>query len=124
VWRSRAQLELATVEYVAWFNHDRLHESLGDIPPVEFEALHTARTELMTTKSANGSVVALAPRPADGLTTRRPSTIGVDFGANSPISPASALVLSAGIRSGRTNSGQQTNGRPWPLRPTGQRHTH
>jgi putative transposase len=31
VWRSRAKLELATVEYIGWFNHDRLHESLGDI---------------------------------------------------------------------------------------------
>ena len=27
VWRSRAQLELATVEYVGWFNHERLHEA-------------------------------------------------------------------------------------------------
>jgi hypothetical protein len=26
-WRSRTQLELAVVEYVAWFNDDRLHES-------------------------------------------------------------------------------------------------
>jgi putative transposase len=40
VWRTRSQLELAVVEYVSWFNHDRLHESLGDIPPVEYEALH------------------------------------------------------------------------------------
>jgi hypothetical protein len=37
VWRSRSELELAVVEYVSWFNHDRLHQSLGDIPPVEFE---------------------------------------------------------------------------------------
>jgi hypothetical protein len=29
VWCSRAQLELATVEWVGWFNHDGLHESLG-----------------------------------------------------------------------------------------------
>jgi putative transposase len=40
VWRTRSQLELAVVEYLSWFNHDRLHESLGDIPPVEFEAHH------------------------------------------------------------------------------------
>ena len=40
VWRSRAQLELATVEYVGWFNHERLHEALGDIPPIEFEQHH------------------------------------------------------------------------------------
>jgi putative transposase len=25
VWRSRAQLELQTVQWVAWFNHDWLH---------------------------------------------------------------------------------------------------
>ncbi len=40
VWRTRDQLELAIVEYLGWFNHARLHESLGDIPPAEFEALH------------------------------------------------------------------------------------
>ena len=40
VWRTRSQLELSIVEYVSWFNHERLHESLGDIPPVEFEALY------------------------------------------------------------------------------------
>lgn len=43
VWRSRSQLELAVVEYVAWFNNDRLHESLGDIPPAEFEDLYVAQ---------------------------------------------------------------------------------
>jgi putative transposase len=45
VWRTRTQLELAIVEWVAWFNTERLHESLGDIPPAELEALyaHTNR---------------------------------------------------------------------------------
>jgi putative transposase len=43
VWRTRSQLELAIVEYLGWFNHARLHESLGDIPPAEFEALHAPR---------------------------------------------------------------------------------
>jgi putative transposase len=95
-WRTRSQLELATVEYVSWFNNDRLHSSLGDIPPVEFEALHAAAMALTAPISVNGSVAALSPKPADGVTTPRPSTIGVDFGANSPVSPASALVLSAG----------------------------
>ena len=40
VWQTRSQLELAIVEYVAWFNTTRLHESLGDIPPDEHEARH------------------------------------------------------------------------------------
>ena len=34
-WRSRTQLELGAVEYIAW-----LHESLGDVSPVEFEGLY------------------------------------------------------------------------------------
>ena len=42
VWRSHAQLELATVDYVAWFNTRRLHSSLGNIPPVEHEQRHVA----------------------------------------------------------------------------------
>jgi putative transposase len=43
VWRTRSQLELAIVEYVAWFNNDRLHESLGDRPPAEVETLYQTR---------------------------------------------------------------------------------
>jgi transposase InsO family protein len=44
-WRSRSQLELAVVEYIAWFNYDRLHESLDDRPPAEFETLYETRNE-------------------------------------------------------------------------------
>jgi transposase InsO family protein len=47
-WRTRDQLELAIVEYLGWFNHARLHESLGDIPPAEFEALHAPQSEPST----------------------------------------------------------------------------
>jgi len=50
VFKSRSALELAVVEYIAWFNNDRLHESLGDIPPVEFEELSACR-EPSTTPS-------------------------------------------------------------------------
>ena len=48
VWKSRTQLELAIVEYVGWFNHARLHESLGDLPPAEFETLNATPTETIT----------------------------------------------------------------------------
>jgi transposase InsO family protein len=43
VWRSRSQLELAIVEYVAWFNTERIHTSLGGVPPTEYEAEHARR---------------------------------------------------------------------------------
>jgi putative transposase len=47
VWRSRAQLELAVVEYIGWFNDARLHQALGDLPPSEFERLsHTSTLEI------------------------------------------------------------------------------
>jgi putative transposase len=43
VWRTRSQLELAIVEYVAWFNNERLHTSLGGVPPAEFEEVRERR---------------------------------------------------------------------------------
>jgi transposase InsO family protein len=43
-WTSRSQLELAVVEYVAWFNSERIHESLGDRPPREVEELYAVKT--------------------------------------------------------------------------------
>jgi putative transposase len=45
VWRTRSQLELAVVEYLGWFNHDRIHVALGDVPPAEMEALYAPRSE-------------------------------------------------------------------------------
>ena len=37
-WKTRESVELATLEWVAWFNHKRLHSSVGYIPPAEAEA--------------------------------------------------------------------------------------
>jgi putative transposase len=48
VWRTRTQVELAIVEYVGWFNIARLHESLDDLPPAEYEALHALTSEPST----------------------------------------------------------------------------
>src|SRR5438046_1718983 len=38
-WRGLDDVEYATLEYVDWFNHRRLHGELGMLPPAEFEAL-------------------------------------------------------------------------------------
>jgi putative transposase len=37
-WRALDDVEYATLEYVHWFNHRRLHGELGMITPAEFEA--------------------------------------------------------------------------------------
>jgi putative transposase len=39
-WRGLDDLEYATLEYVDWFNHRRLHAGLGMITPAEFEATY------------------------------------------------------------------------------------
>ncbi len=37
-WKSKEAVELATLQWVAWFNNHRLMESLGYMPPAEAEA--------------------------------------------------------------------------------------
>lgn len=37
-WKSRESVELATLQWVHWFNHERLLAPMGHIPPAEAEA--------------------------------------------------------------------------------------
>jgi putative transposase len=37
-WKTKEAVELATLEWVSWFNHHRLLEPIGYIPPAEAEA--------------------------------------------------------------------------------------
>jgi transposase InsO family protein len=41
-WRSFEAVEFATLEWVDWFNHRRLLEPIGNIPPAEAEELYYA----------------------------------------------------------------------------------
>ena len=58
VWRTRAQLELAIVEYISWFNHDRLHESRRRHPA------RRARTASRPGSRRHPGTLALLSRPA------------------------------------------------------------
>ena len=93
VWRSRSQLELATVGYVGWFNHQRLHEALGDIPPVEFEERHALTQPVDDPLPGNGSVAMTSPRAPDRLRMPRVSAITVDLDGNSPIPAVNGTVV-------------------------------
>ena len=44
-WRSLEAVEFATLEWVDWFNHRRLLEPIGNIPPAEAEAIYYAAQE-------------------------------------------------------------------------------
>jgi len=43
-------VELAVAAWVGWYNHHRIHQALGDIPPAEYEAnYYTAITPARAT---------------------------------------------------------------------------
>ena len=46
-WRGVDDLELATLNWVHWFNNNRLHSSLGYVPPVEFEQQHYRQNDAL-----------------------------------------------------------------------------
>ena len=42
-WKGIDDVSFSTLEWVDWFNHRRLLEPIGDVPPVEFEAAYYAK---------------------------------------------------------------------------------
>ena len=42
LWKTRAETEIAIYEWIAWYNHTRLHTSIGGISPAEYEANYYA----------------------------------------------------------------------------------
>ncbi|AXE81295.1 hypothetical protein C5746_34985 [Streptomyces atratus] len=38
--KALGDVELATAEWVDWYNHSRLHGEIGHVPPAEREAVH------------------------------------------------------------------------------------
>jgi hypothetical protein len=74
VWRTRSQLELAVVEYVAWFNTSRLHSALGYRTPDEVETeRRAASTAVSATDPANQLTLNVAGEQYDpsGLVSAR-----------------------------------------------------
>jgi putative transposase len=45
-WRSFEAVEFATLEWLDWFNHRRLLQPIGNVPPAEAEARYFAQTEV------------------------------------------------------------------------------
>jgi putative transposase len=44
-WKTLAEVELATLEYVDWYNNARLHSACDWMPPAEFEEAHQQALE-------------------------------------------------------------------------------
>ena len=52
-WTSWRQVEAATASWVNWYNHERLHSAIGDVPPAEYEQAYHGLTN-----AANNTVAA------------------------------------------------------------------
>src|SRR3954449_2152630 len=68
-WRSFEAVEFATLEWVDWFNHRRLLEPIGNLPPAEAEARYYAQRE--------GPARAAGSKPKCLRETRRGSVAGI-----------------------------------------------
>jgi transposase InsO family protein len=44
-WRSLEQVELATAEWVDWWNRRRLHSAIDNVPPADYEARYYRHNE-------------------------------------------------------------------------------
>ncbi|MEY8690076.1 MAG: IS3 family transposase [Leptothrix sp. (in: b-proteobacteria)] len=51
-WKTKESVELATLEWVSWFNHHRLLEPIGYIPPAEAEANYDRQLASQATVTA------------------------------------------------------------------------
>jgi len=49
-WTSIDDVEIATAEYIDWFNQRRLHGEIGHVPPAEREAAHRVQLQLTETR--------------------------------------------------------------------------
>lgn len=48
-WRGLDDVELATLEWVDWFNHHRLHSAAGHLPPIDHENAYYRQLKAPTT---------------------------------------------------------------------------
>jgi putative transposase len=47
-WRGLDDVELATLEWVDWHNHRRLHSACHDLTPAEYELIHYGQHPALT----------------------------------------------------------------------------
>src|SRR5690606_7163435 len=45
-WRNCDHVEIETCDYVHWFNSQRLHTEIGDVPPNEFEEMYYRQQDI------------------------------------------------------------------------------
>jgi transposase InsO family protein len=93
-WKTIEEVELATLGWVHWHNHQRLHSYLHDLPPAEFEALHAAQSALGAPDPGELPVTEPARRAADRLPERQPVALEPRI-ASDPLPDADPVAAAA-----------------------------
>ena len=75
-WRSFEAVEYATLEWVDWFNHRRLLEPIGNIPPAEAEDQYYAPAE-----------TSICQRDSHPSASGKPGAVQSASGCSSPTVP-------------------------------------
>jgi putative transposase len=52
-WKTLADVELATAEWVDWYNTSRIHRAIGGVPPAEYESMFYAQPQPQPVAGAN-----------------------------------------------------------------------
>jgi putative transposase len=52
-WKTLADVELATAEWVDWYNSSRIHRAIGGVPPTEYESKFYAQPQPQPAAGAN-----------------------------------------------------------------------
>ncbi len=86
-WKTIEEVELATLGWVHWHNTQRLHGYLGDLPPVEFEALHAARVAHDGRDPGVLPVAEPARKPAERLPQPHPDAVEDEIARVAPPRP-------------------------------------
>jgi putative transposase len=105
-WKTIEEVELATLGWVHWHNTQRLHGYLGDLPPAEFEQLHSTRR---APDPGVLSVAEPAPRAAEGLLQPHLDAVEAQITVDGPLKgpPRTATIETAdALMPGRRRPGQ------------------
>jgi hypothetical protein len=108
-WRSFEAVEYATLEWVDWFNHRRLLEPIGNVPPAEAEARYYPRPRGSRRASA------VARLWSAGVRSCRAAAAGRDRREQHPAVGRVIAVMQAGRIASRNSKAEK------PLSPTATR---
>ncbi len=85
-WKTLSHVELATAEWVDWYNHSRIHGENGHVPPVEYEAnYYRATTKPQSQPQAEISNEPGAVQPRGRSPGCKPTRPGQGYRLHGPV---------------------------------------